>query len=203
MTSTGGTPYLALRPLLTDYVLSMPRGAAAVLSERLGAVSWGMADVFPGARVVEAAPAPRAPTCSLLRAVGNTVRSCRTSAARTSRPWPRRMSSASSASRTRPGRLVVGDLVESLDVTEVDRFVLDMLDHGSASTRSPTAAPWRCGLRECRRRPSSRPGWWRRFARLPFHRAVLDGDDAADLARRGSVPCVPTHRMILVTPVSR
>ena len=30
VTSTSGTLYLALRPLLTDFVLSMPRGAAVI-----------------------------------------------------------------------------------------------------------------------------------------------------------------------------
>ena len=32
VTSSGGTQYLALRPLLADYVLSMPRGAQVILS---------------------------------------------------------------------------------------------------------------------------------------------------------------------------
>ena len=65
--STGGTAYLALRPLLADYVLSMPRGAAVVYPRC--AVIVAMADVFPGARVVEAGVG-RALTMSLLRAVG-------------------------------------------------------------------------------------------------------------------------------------
>ena len=71
MQSTGGTPYLALRPLLTDYVLSMPRGAAVIYpKDAAQIITWG--DVFPGARVLEAGAGSGALTCSLLRAVGPT-----------------------------------------------------------------------------------------------------------------------------------
>ena len=49
----GVTSYLALRPLLSDYVLSMPRGAQVVYPKDAGQVVQ-MADVFPGAHVVEA-----------------------------------------------------------------------------------------------------------------------------------------------------
>jgi tRNA (adenine57-N1/adenine58-N1)-methyltransferase len=67
--STSGTPYLALRPLLTDYVLSMPRGAAVIYpKDAAQIIAWG--DVFPGARVLEAGAGSGALTCSLLRAVG-------------------------------------------------------------------------------------------------------------------------------------
>ena len=69
--SGGGTPYLALRPLLTDYVLSMPRGAAVIYpKDAAQIVTWG--DIFPGARVLEAGAGSGALTCSLLRAVGPT-----------------------------------------------------------------------------------------------------------------------------------
>src|SRR5690349_4757908 len=67
--STGGTEYLALRPLLSDYVLSMPRGAAVVYPKDAGQIVT-MADVFPGARVVEAGVGSGALSMSLLRAVG-------------------------------------------------------------------------------------------------------------------------------------
>ncbi|HEY7815890.1 MAG TPA: hypothetical protein VIC62_21780, partial [Nakamurella sp.] len=69
--SAGGTPYLALRPLLTDYVLSMPRGAAVIYpKDAAQIIAWG--DIFPGARVLEAGAGSGALTCSLLRAVGPT-----------------------------------------------------------------------------------------------------------------------------------
>lgn len=67
--SAGGTAYLALRPLLPDYVLSMPRGAQVIYpKDAAQIVMWG--DVFPGARVLEAGAGSGALTCSLLRAVG-------------------------------------------------------------------------------------------------------------------------------------
>jgi tRNA (adenine57-N1/adenine58-N1)-methyltransferase len=69
VTSVGGTKYLALRPLLADYVLSMPRGAQVIYpKDAAQIVMWG--DVFPGARVLEAGAGSGALTCSLLRAVG-------------------------------------------------------------------------------------------------------------------------------------
>jgi len=71
VTSASGTPYLALRPLLTDYVMSMPRGAAVIYpKDAAQIVHWG--DMFPGARVLEAGAGSGALTCSLLRAVGPT-----------------------------------------------------------------------------------------------------------------------------------
>lgn len=69
VTSTGGTAYLALRPLLADYVLSMPRGAQ-VIYPKDSAQIVAMGDVFPGAKVLEAGAGSGALTCSLLRAVG-------------------------------------------------------------------------------------------------------------------------------------
>lgn len=69
VTSVGGTGYLALRPRLADYVLSMPRGAQVIYPKDSGQiVMWG--DIFPGARVLEAGAGSGALTCSLLRAVG-------------------------------------------------------------------------------------------------------------------------------------
>ncbi|UGT62960.1 tRNA (adenine-N1)-methyltransferase [Nocardia asteroides] len=67
--STNGTPYLALRPLLVDYVLSMPRGAAVIYPKDAAQIVHE-GDVFPGARVLEAGAGSGALTCSLLRAVG-------------------------------------------------------------------------------------------------------------------------------------
>ncbi|GEL93444.1 tRNA (adenine-N1)-methyltransferase [Cellulomonas composti] len=70
VTISGGTEYLALRPLLADYVLSMPRGAAVVYPKDSGQIVT-MADIYPGARVVEAGVGSGALTMSLLRAVGD------------------------------------------------------------------------------------------------------------------------------------
>jgi len=73
VTATSGTPYLALRPLLADYVLSMPRGAAVVYPKDAAQIV-AMGDIFPGAWVLEAGAGSGALTCSLLRAVGESGR---------------------------------------------------------------------------------------------------------------------------------
>jgi tRNA (adenine57-N1/adenine58-N1)-methyltransferase len=131
VTTTGGVTYLALRPLLADYVLSMPRGAAVVYPKDAGQVVH-MADIFPGAHVVEAGVGSGALTMSLLRAVGDEGRVS---------SYERRQDFADIARENvesffggpHPAwRLTVGDLATSLDETDVDRVVLDML------------APWDC-----------------------------------------------------------
>ena len=69
VTATSGTAYLALRPLLADYVLSMPRGAAVIYPKDSAQIIT-LGDIHPGARVLEAGAGSGALTCSLLRAVG-------------------------------------------------------------------------------------------------------------------------------------
>jgi tRNA (adenine57-N1/adenine58-N1)-methyltransferase catalytic subunit len=68
--SSGGTPYVALRPLLADFTLSMKRGAAVVYPKDAAEI-LAMADIHPGARVIEAGAGSGALTCWLLRAVGD------------------------------------------------------------------------------------------------------------------------------------
>ncbi len=64
VTSTGGVEYLVLRPLLADFVVSMPRGAAVVYPKDAAQIVT-LADIFPGARVVEAGVGSGALTCSV------------------------------------------------------------------------------------------------------------------------------------------
>jgi len=131
ITSSAGGDYLVFRPLLSEFVVSMPRGAAVVYPKDAAQIV-AMADIFPGARVVEAGVGSGALTCSLLRAVGphGTVSS-----------YERRKEFAEVAEKnvtqffggTHPAwKLTVGDLVEALDDSDVDRVILDML------------APWEC-----------------------------------------------------------
>ena len=126
----GTASYLALRPLLPDYVLSMPRGAQVVYPKDAGQVVQ-MADVFPGAHVVEAGVGSGALSMSLLRAVGDSGRLS---------SFERRDDFASIA-RANVERffggphpawsITVGDLAQALPASEtdrdVDRVVLDML----------------------------------------------------------------------------
>ncbi|HEX5113862.1 MAG TPA: tRNA (adenine-N1)-methyltransferase [Pseudonocardiaceae bacterium] len=129
--SSGGMDYLALRPLLADYVLSMPRGAAVVYPKDSAQIV-ALADIYPGARVLEAGVGSGALTCTLLRAVGDSgaVHS-----------YERREDFAKIAAKNvrtffggeHPAwTLTVGDLASAIRPDEVDRVVLDML------------APWEC-----------------------------------------------------------
>ncbi len=129
--TTGNTQYLALRPLLPDYVLSMPRGAAVVYPKDAGQIVT-MADIFPGARVVEAGVGSGALSMSLLRAVGDDGALF---------SYERREDFAeiarSNVERYFGGphpawKLTLGDLQDNLVESDVDRVVLDML------------APWEC-----------------------------------------------------------
>ena len=67
--SGGGTPYVVFRPLLADYTLAAKRGAAVVYPKDAAQIV-AFADVFPGARVLEAGAGSGALSCWLLRAVG-------------------------------------------------------------------------------------------------------------------------------------
>jgi tRNA (adenine57-N1/adenine58-N1)-methyltransferase len=69
VTSTSGTMYLALRPLLSDFMLSMPRGAAVIYPKDAAQIV-ALGDIGPGATVLEAGAGSGALTCSLLRSVG-------------------------------------------------------------------------------------------------------------------------------------
>ncbi len=64
-----GTRYVALRPTLAEYVLDMPRGAQVIYPKDLAMIIF-WADVFPGARILEAGMGSGALTLALLRAVG-------------------------------------------------------------------------------------------------------------------------------------
>ncbi|BDZ66377.1 tRNA (adenine-N1)-methyltransferase [Agromyces mangrovi Wang et al. 2018] len=65
-----GIEYLALRPLLADFVMSMPRGAAIVYPKDAAQI-LAQADIFPGATVVEAGVGSGALSLWLLRAIGS------------------------------------------------------------------------------------------------------------------------------------
>jgi tRNA (adenine57-N1/adenine58-N1)-methyltransferase len=125
VTSTGGTAYLALRPLLADYVLSMPRGAQVIYPKDAAQIV-AMGDVFPGARVLEAGAGSGALTCSLLRAVGTdghvTSYELRPDFAEIARRNVEAFFGGGQPNWT----LYVGDVAEC-EETGFDRIVLDML----------------------------------------------------------------------------
>lgn len=65
-----GMVFVAFRPRFADYVLKMPRGAQVVYPKDLGPIVT-YADVYPGARVLEAGTGSGALTIALCRAAGN------------------------------------------------------------------------------------------------------------------------------------
>ena len=66
-----GARLVAVRPTLAEYVLEMPRGAQVIYPKDIGPILV-LADVFPGARVLESGVGSGALTTALLRAIGPT-----------------------------------------------------------------------------------------------------------------------------------
>jgi len=62
-----GAKYLCVRPTLSDVVLKMPRGAQVIYPKDLGPILL-LADIFPGARVLESGVGSGALSMTLLRA---------------------------------------------------------------------------------------------------------------------------------------
>ena len=134
VTASSETPYLALRPLLDDFVLAMPRGAAVIYPKDAARIV-GLASLGAGARVAEAGVGSGALTCSLLRSVGDTGSVA---------SFERREEFAKVAEAnvlkwfgTRPASwsLTLGDFADVADVVDFDVVILDML------------APWDCSAR--------------------------------------------------------
>ena len=129
--SAGSTEYLVLRPLLNEFMVGMPRDAAVIYpKDAAQIVMW--ADIFPGARVLEAGVGSGALSLVLLRAIGAGGRL---------HSYERRQQFADVARRNvetflggpHPAwELTVGDLAEAISDAPIDRAILDML------------APWEC-----------------------------------------------------------
>jgi tRNA (adenine57-N1/adenine58-N1)-methyltransferase len=125
VTSSGGTAYLALRPLLADYVLSMPRGAQVIYPKDAAQIV-AMGDVFPGAKVLEAGAGSGALTCSLLRAVGHDGQVYSYEVRPDFADIARRNVEAFFGGSVANWTLRVGDVADC-DEVGFDRIVLDML----------------------------------------------------------------------------
>lgn len=61
----------AVRPTLSEYILEMPRGAQVIYPKDIGPILM-LADIFPGARILESGVGSGALTSALLRAIGPT-----------------------------------------------------------------------------------------------------------------------------------
>jgi len=131
VSTTGGLKFTAFKPLLADYVLTMPRGATIVYPKD-AAMIVDLADIYPGARVLEAGVGSGALTISLLRACGSdgSVHSVerRADFADNARSNVDNYFCGSPKNWT----LTVGDLQDQELEASYDRVILDML------------APWEC-----------------------------------------------------------
>ncbi|MBV9350050.1 MAG: tRNA (adenine(58)-N(1))-methyltransferase TrmI [Mycobacterium sp.] len=125
--STNGDPFLVLRPLLVDYVMSMPRGAQVVYPKDAAQIVHE-GDIFPGARVLEAGAGSGALTCSLLRAVGPDGEVISYELRADHAEHARRNVEAFFGRSPDNWRLTISDLTDcDLPDGSVDRAVLDML----------------------------------------------------------------------------
>lgn len=124
--STSGTLYLALRPLLVDYVLSMPRGAAVIYPKDAAQIIT-MGDIHPGATVLEAGAGSGSLTCALLRAVGPSGRVISYEIRDDHAEVAQRNVETFFGERPPNWELRIGDATAHPDSESVDRVILDML----------------------------------------------------------------------------
>ena len=137
--TTQGVEFLAFRPLMSDFALSMPRGAA-IIYPKDSALIVTFGDIFPGARVVEAGVGSGGLSMYLLRAIGPTGRL--DSFERRAEFSAIAQTNVATHFGAKPENWDVhlGDLQDELPTKiaegSVDRIILDML------------APWEC-VSEC------------------------------------------------------
>jgi len=124
--ATSGTEYLALRPLLTDFVLSMPRGAQVIYpKDSAQIITEG--DIHPGCRVIEAGAGSGALTCSLLRSVGPSGSVLSYEIRDDHADYARRNVETFFAGAPENWELRVGDLADHDPADQADRMILDMV----------------------------------------------------------------------------
>ncbi|MEJ6577189.1 MAG: tRNA (adenine-N1)-methyltransferase [Actinomycetota bacterium] len=129
--TTGGLKFLAFKPLLTDYVLSMPRGATIVYPKD-AAMIVGFADIAPGSKVLEAGVGSGALSISLLRAIGESGSLDSFEKREEFAAVARKNISHYFGEPPKNWSLTIGAVQEAEHVDKYDRVVLDML------------APWEC-----------------------------------------------------------
>ena len=123
-TTSRGHVLLGIRPTLGDYVRLMPRGPQVIYAKDLGNIV-SMADIFPGATVVEAGLGSGALTTGLLRAVGPTGRLV-SYEINESVVAKAESNVKSVISDTSGWTVKVGDVAEGIDAEAVNRVVLDL-----------------------------------------------------------------------------
>ena len=136
--ATSGAAYIAVRPTLADFVLKMPRGAQVIYPKDLGQILV-MADIFPGARVLEAGVGSGALSMTLLRAgatvIGYEIRSDFATRAQAN------VAAYLGAEAAERFSVADRDVYEGIDEVDLDRIVLDLpepwrvVKHASSALR--------------------------------------------------------------------
>lgn len=131
VSTAGGLEYVVFRPLMNEYMVTMRREAAIIYPKDAAHILM-RADIFPGARVLEAGVGSGSLSIALLRAIGPEGKlysyERRTEFAEVARANVEQFAMGPHPAWT----LTVGDLNETIRDEPVDRAVLDML------------APWEC-----------------------------------------------------------
>jgi len=123
--------FQAFRPLLADYVLSMPRGATIVYPKD-AAMILGVADIKPGIRVLEAGVGSGALSISLLRAIGEEGELHSVEIREDFAEISEKNVSSYFGGKPTNWKLTIGALQDQTFEADFDRVVLDML------------SPWEC-----------------------------------------------------------
>jgi tRNA (adenine57-N1/adenine58-N1)-methyltransferase catalytic subunit len=121
--SSHGMHYTVIRPTLSEFVLKMPRGAQVIYPKDLGPILL-LADIHPGARVLESGIGSGALSMAMLRVGAEIV------------GYELRDDFASRAVKNVSGflgedvlsryRVEIRDCYEGIDETDLDRIVLDL-----------------------------------------------------------------------------
>jgi tRNA (adenine57-N1/adenine58-N1)-methyltransferase len=134
--STAGSRFIAVRPTLAEFVLKMPRGAQVIYPKDLGQILL-LADIFPGARVLEAGVGSGALSMTLLRAgadvVGYELRADFASRAKAN------VASFIGADAAARFRVEERDVYDGIDEVDLDRIVLDLPEPWQVVKHAETA----------------------------------------------------------------
>jgi tRNA (adenine57-N1/adenine58-N1)-methyltransferase len=121
--STTGAAYIAVRPTLSEFIIKMPRGAQVIYPKDIGAILL-MADIFPGAQVLEAGVGSGALSTALVRAgavvTGYELRADFAARARAN------VTAFLGAEALERFNVQERDVYEGIDESGLDRVVLDL-----------------------------------------------------------------------------
>ena len=121
--STRGATYTAFRPTLAEFVLKMKRGAQVIYPKDLGPILL-LADIFPGARVLESGVGSGALSMTLLRA-GAVVNGYELRSDFAARALANVTAFLGEEARSRY-TVEERDCYEGIDLVDLDRVVLDL-----------------------------------------------------------------------------